>query len=128
MDSYKDYTKAYRAVAQHYGLPIWSYRDAVNSDFVAAQQADFSEWIRWSLNHLPMPFLEHPHWHAHLFQADLFAGALLALVAGCDATRADVALANELFSAPPAMLLPPLKLAGESLPSAACPVETLRTA
>jgi hypothetical protein len=33
----------------------------------------FSKWVNWDLSHVDEARYEHPHWHAHLFQADLFA-------------------------------------------------------
>lgn len=121
----KDYSDSYRAVARHYGLPVWSYRDAVNSEYVERHQGHIKEWIRWGMEHLPMDALEHPHWHAHLFQADLMTGAFELMAAGCEETEREPALAQKLLHAPTdeRTLREPMKLSASQLSSAACQAE-----
>ncbi len=73
------YTFSYKKIASHYNLPIWSYRDAVNSVFATSTQAHFLDYIRLVKNYAGG--LIHPPWFLHLFFADMIAGMLLEEIA-----------------------------------------------
>lgn len=74
------YTVAYRRVARHYNIPIWSYRNAVMDPYMDKNQINLADYARWKL--IPAQ-LNHPYWYAHLFMADMYAGALLTHLSIC---------------------------------------------
>ena len=78
------YHLAYRKLAEHYNLILWSYRDAVLDNFVDQHQSHFKDYIRLEVNHIPEYDLEHSPWHAQLFGADLITGALVTHMKACD--------------------------------------------
>ena len=78
------YHLAYRKLAEHYNLILWSYRDAVLDKFVDKHQSHFKDYIRLELNHIPEHDFEHSPWHAQLFGADLITGALVTHMKACD--------------------------------------------
>ena len=62
-----DYPKSYSRLAQHYSLPIWSFRDIYWSQFSLShpEQSRFIAELRPP---------DHPVWYIHLFFADVMAG------------------------------------------------------
>lgn len=74
-DKFLDYSSIYREIAKYYNVPIWSYRDSVWDKYVDLHQQQFADYIRWDISHIDASNPEHPHWFAHIFQADLYSAA-----------------------------------------------------
>lgn len=64
------YPAAYEKIVRYYNLSMWSYREAVWSNYSRTHQKNISEYLRWNRN-FEHDF--HPTWHLHLFMADLYA-------------------------------------------------------
>jgi hypothetical protein len=91
-------TDQYTKLAQHYNIPLWSYRDAVftkknriQSKYLRPDSIweDKDKWEASTayrmMNHLMMQKMRYfPPWHVHAFYADLIAGCLLDEFSQCD--------------------------------------------
>jgi len=79
-----DYSWSYRAIAKHYGLPLWSYKEVVWSADLLNNQRQISSYLRFLQNYGDMKKpIYHPPWPIHLFYADLIATMLLTHDAFC---------------------------------------------
>lgn len=92
-----EYVPVYRQVAQHYGLPLWSYRTALLSSCFAKASPRaafyFEASARAQLSHPT-----HPPFFGHLFVADVLAQVLLL---GLDECVAGDPLGEEHYAMPP---------------------------
>lgn len=70
---YQDYQKFYTTIASHYQIPIWSIRDAVNSEYSSTHQ---SEYVKVMRHDESVRYDLHPGWHMHLFYADMVAAMI----------------------------------------------------
>jgi hypothetical protein len=64
-----DYAFAYREIAKHYGLMLWSYRELVWSDVL-----DRNLFLKLS------QYGVHPPWYAQMFIADIFSSCLMTVL------------------------------------------------
>lgn len=71
----KFYIKHYRAVAQHYHLPIFSYYELIWSKGMRTRKKNLSDILTSYEFHAP--------WHAHMFIADALSGFTLRLLDRC---------------------------------------------
>ena len=70
---YQDYQK-FILKLKHYQLPIWSIRDAVNSEYPLLNQSSYNKYMRHDKE---IAYDNHPGWHEHLFYADMIASLLM---------------------------------------------------
>lgn len=82
------YPAAYDKIVRYYNLSMWSYREAVHSNYSKVHQKNISDYIRWNKN-LEMDF--HPTWHVHLFMADLFSAIFQAELHHCSEHMVEMA-------------------------------------
>lgn len=69
-----DYAAGYRRVARHYHLPIWSYREAVWTDFAERNTSGFIEYLRFNNNlNSARQTRAHPPWPIHLYLSGNFS-------------------------------------------------------
>lgn len=66
-----DYSSAYRRIAKHYGLQVWSTRSVYWELYHRDQQK--RQFFASLLNSMTQG---HPPWHTHLFWADLYLSAM----------------------------------------------------
>ena len=64
---------AYSSVSDYYSVPIWSYTDAVRSEYAARAQTRYRDYINFDNNHDEDA---HPAWHVQLFMADMYSAIL----------------------------------------------------
>ena len=57
---YQDYQVFYSKLARHYKIPIWSIRDAVNSNYTSQHQSSYAKVLR---HHESVRYDLHPGWH-----------------------------------------------------------------
>ena len=72
---YQDYQEFYRIIARYYNIPVWSIRDAANSNYSSTHQHQ-SSYVKVMQHYESVRYDLHPGWHVHLFYAD-FVAALL---------------------------------------------------
>ena len=104
---YQDYQKIYTQIAKHYQLPIWSIRDAVNSEYPLLNQSSYHKYMRHDEE---ISYDNHPGWHEHLFYADMIASLLTHREKKCRlegqerASTSSASVAVETHTIPPALL------------------------
>ena len=97
---YKDYSQIYSKIARHYSIPIWSIRDAVNSNYAAANQ---SEYVSYMKHDEAVRYDLHPGWHVHLLWADMIAGLIKRMHHTCVKDRSWVTGSRTLHVPPPVL-------------------------
>jgi hypothetical protein len=100
-----DYTEAYDQIAQYYRIPVWSYRDAVWSEYAQNVQRGYNKYLT---QQNPLGKVGHPVWFVHLYHADLYAAILVQESVNCTATTLTKALrgtGDNKIEVPPALTI-----------------------
>lgn len=72
------YSQAYRKVARHYKIQLWSVGDIAWSSYAQRFQPGLAyHFLNWNRPTDMMIHHHHIHWHAHLYLADLYATLML---------------------------------------------------
>lgn len=75
-----DYSTAYRRIASHYNVSVWSYKDVIWSPEATAKQSHLLPYLRFHNNLVDKHnrnWKNHPPWHVHVFYADLLGSLFL---------------------------------------------------
>lgn len=80
LETAKDYSLAYRAVARQYGLHVWPLKEALRSAAASRNQAPYVDYLQGKFGH-------HMPWFVHLWYADYIVAMLMYSMQKCDSGR-----------------------------------------
>lgn len=82
---FDSYTLGYENVTDYYKLPLWSFKDAVRSNYSQVAQKNYVEYLLFNKT---QPSTDvHPQWHVHLFIADLFSAVFQTEISHCTLSK-----------------------------------------
>ena len=80
------YTKAYRKIAHHYNITVWSYRDSTAQMYLANKQDNMMMHLAGRHNYKESS--GHAPWHVHMFYADYISATISKQLAECASPKA----------------------------------------